>query len=106
MNKSSYATMPSPFEKWDANHTLVNYDIEEVERTIGDETIKGYECSQILIEGEVSYPKLASALIRTKYSVDDELALLRQAADKPEEFAAYSTFAEECKVKAKEIMGE
>ncbi|MBQ5890178.1 MAG: hypothetical protein IIW73_04415 [Clostridia bacterium] len=32
--------------------------------------------------------------IREKYSVDDELAILRQRESKPDEFAAYNDFVE------------
>lgn len=46
-------------------------------------------------------------LIREKYSQNDELALLRQRDTKPEEFAQYDAFVEECKSKARiEVYGE
>lgn len=48
----------------------------------------------------VPYEKRVSARIRAAYSVDDELAILRQRDSKPEEFAEYFAFAE--KVKAEE----
>jgi hypothetical protein len=35
--------------------------------------------------------------IRLRYSVSDELAILRQRDEKPLEFAAYHMYAEECK---------
>lgn len=35
--------------------------------------------------------------IRLRYSVSDELAILRQRDEKPLEFAAYHVYAEECK---------
>lgn len=38
--------------------------------------------------------------IRERYSIDDELAILRQRDTKPEEFAEYNVFVE--KVKAEE----
>lgn len=38
--------------------------------------------------------------IRERYSVDDELAILRQRDTKPEEFAEYNAFVE--KIKAEE----
>lgn len=40
--------------------------------------------------------------IREKYSVDDELAILRQRDTKPEEFAEYNAFVEQ--IKAEERM--
>lgn len=48
------------------------------------------------------YANLVSKLIRERYSVDDEMAILRQKETKPEEWETYNTFCEECKAKAKE----
>ena len=39
--------------------------------------------------------------IRERYSVSDELAILRQRDSKPEEFAEYNTYAEACKEQVK-----
>ena len=39
--------------------------------------------------------------IRERYSVADELAILRQRDTKPDEFAAYFEYAEQCKAQAK-----
>ena len=47
------------------------------------------------------YPNLVSRLIRERYSIDDEMAILRQRDTKPEEYKAYNTFCEECKAKAR-----
>ena len=47
------------------------------------------------------YPNLVSRLIRERYSIDDEMAILRQRYTKPEEYEAYNAFCEECKAKAK-----
>ena len=48
---------------------------------------------------------LISEKIRKVYSVNDELAILRQRDEKPEEFAAYNAYAEQCKAEAKAEMG-
>lgn len=45
-------------------------------------------------------------LIRLRYSLSDELAILRQRDEKPEEFAAYHAYAEECKKRVKASLGE
>lgn len=45
-------------------------------------------------------------LIRLRYSMSDELAILRQRDEKPLEFAAYHEYAEECKKIVKESLGE
>ena len=47
------------------------------------------------------YPNLVSRLIRERYSIDDEMAILRQRDTKPEEYKAYTAFCEECKAKAR-----
>ena len=44
--------------------------------------------------------------IRKRYSVGNELAILRQRDDKPEEFAAYNAYVEQCKAEAKEELNK
>lgn len=57
--------------------------------------------------GEEAYALRVGELVRAKYSVSDELALLRQREDKAEDFAAYNAFAEACKAQARrEVYGE
>ena len=51
------------------------------------------------------YPNIVSEKIRERYSIDAELAILRQRDEKPEEFAAYNAYAEQCKKEAKEELG-
>ena len=48
-----------------------------------------------------TYKQKVSCLIREKYSIDDEIAIIRQRDTKPEEFAEYNTYCEECKIKVK-----
>ena len=48
----------------------------------------------------IPYEERVVSRIRAIYSVDDELAILRQRDTKPEEFAEYNAFVE--KVKAEE----
>jgi hypothetical protein len=53
------------------------------------------------------YAEEVSRRIRERYSINNELSILRQRDEKPEEFAAYNAFAEECKRKAKaDVYGE
>ena len=51
------------------------------------------------------YNNLIVKLIREKYSINDELAILRQQTTKPDEFNEYNSYVEDCKAKAKEILG-
>ena len=48
------------------------------------------------------YESLIVKKIRARYSVNQELAILRQQTTKPEEFAAYNEYVEQCKAEAKE----
>ena len=52
----------------------------------------------------VPYAQRVTNRIREVYSIDDELAILRQRDTKPEEFAEYNSFVE--KVKAEERGGD
>lgn len=52
------------------------------------------------------YGQEVSRLIRERYSLDEELALGRQRDSKPEEWAEFNAYCEECKAEAKkEIYG-
>lgn len=53
---------------------------------------------------EALYEQEIVRKIRTKYSVNQELAILRQKETKPEEFALYNAFVEQCKVEVKAEM--
>ena len=52
-----------------------------------------------------SYGELVEQLIRKKYTVGAELAILRQQNTKFGEFIEYNEYAEQCKAKAKEMLG-
>lgn len=51
-----------------------------------------------------SYDELVDQEIRKKYSVSQEFAILRQKDEKPEEYAAYYAYCEECKARVKELL--
>ena len=56
---------------------------------------------------EKEYAATVNRKIRKRYSLSDELAILRRREENPSEFSAYSAFAEECKAAAKkEVYGE
>ena len=59
-----------------------------------------------IFEQKMSYSATVSSLIRKRYSVNDELAILRQRESKPNEFAEYNTYCEQCKAKAKSLIQE
>ena len=68
----------------------------------------GYEIRETEEEAATAYAPSYEArvveLIRIRYSVDDELAILRQRNTKPDEFAEYNDYCEQCKAQAKEEM--
>ena len=53
---------------------------------------------QALYESEVI------RLIRQRYSLNAELAILRQRDTKPDEFKAYNDYVEDCKAELKKLM--
>ena len=53
------------------------------------------------------YGQEVNRLIRERYTIAEELAILRQRDEKPEEFATYNAFAENCKeIARQEVYGD
>ena len=50
-------------------------------------------------ESSMTRAQEIAAVIDAKYSIDDQIALLRQKDTKPEEWAAFNAFCEEVKSK-------
>ena len=51
------------------------------------------------------YADVVQTLVRRAYPTpEDEVAILRQMSTKPEEFAQYNEFVEQCKVEAREYL--
>ena len=63
-------------------------------RDMTEEEIKSF---QAIPTETVPYEQRVVGRIREKYSVDDELAILRQRDTKPDEFAEYNAFVENIK---------
>lgn len=53
------------------------------------------------IRNEEDYGNQVNDLIRRRYSLSEELAILRQKDEKPDEYRIYFAFCEECKANAK-----
>lgn len=51
------------------------------------------------------YHTLVEEKIRARYTVGDELAVVRQRDRKPQEFDEYDAYCEKCKREAKEELG-
>lgn len=60
-----------------------------------------YTEEELAKQKQEEYENYVVELLREKYSLNQELAILRQRDDKPEEYAAYNAYAEECKATAK-----
>ena len=52
-------------------------------------------------EAKIEYENRIVTLIRKKYSINQELAILRQRDAKPQEFAEYNEYVEQCKRQVK-----
>ena len=113
MEKRFKETYPDGTDMWelttDTDHILHridsdNYsDIRRISVPLGD--IASWEelpLTALPPYTEAQYDAAVSALIRARYSLDAELAILRQRDTKPSEFAAYNAFAEQCKAQARE----
>ena len=52
---------------------------------------------------QMDYGEMVNGLIRRKYTLSEELAILRQRDTKAKEFEAYNAYAESCKEEAREL---
>lgn len=68
------------------------------------DTVKKFEEVDAIPDQSINYNEEVNSMIRQRYSLSEELAILRQRDTKPEEFAAYNEYAEECKAEVKRRM--
>ena len=59
------------------------------------------EIPELPLYTEAEYAKRVEQLIRTRYTLSQELAVQRQRYTKPAEFEAYDAYAEQCKADAR-----
>ena len=90
-------------------YTDIEYEEVKKERSYHTCELKVVELpnkAQLIEEKKIrDYENMVSALIRKKYSLNAELAILRQRDTKQEEYEAYDIYAEECKAIAKQELG-
>ena len=95
-------------EEYDANGEIVTSEVEQSRTYTTCDLVAKFNpqpTSEHLEKlKQVRYEKLVERFIRQKYSLSNELAILRQASIKLEEFAEYNAYAEECKAKAKTVI--
>ena len=81
-------------------------EITEEEYKKIKETLKPKELTAEAAERQywvnVNYAEAVNEKIRERYSISDEFAILRQKDEKPEEYAAYFAYCEECKAFVKQ----
>ena len=93
-----------------------NYKIVEIDDKYADCTISDFNQdlsfsidkykSRKETEAKIEYENKVVALIRQKYNINQELAILRQRDTKPTEFTEYSKYVEKCKAEVKNELKE
>jgi len=85
----------------DKYHTTINYSIEEVEGGFEVESVTVVTDSPL---GEEHHSQVVSALVRAKYSIDDEIAIARQSYADVNDYMAYNAYVEKCKAVACSVL--
>lgn len=76
-------------------------------RNLTEEEIAEYEKqteADIPQEDTIPYDEAVNLKIRERYTESQEFAILRQKDEKPQEYAEYYAYCEECKKYTKEFM--
>lgn len=81
-------------------------NINGTTRDMTPEEIAKHEAMAAATMPVLSYDEAVDAEIRKRYSVSQEFAILRQKDAKPEEYAEYYAYCEECKAIVKKNMEE
>lgn len=114
--KDIFANYSSRFSDYEIQLEPYNYTIVEVPNDVCvskleysdfENNVFNYEKYKLKLDSEKmqNYGNLVEKYIREKYSVSQEMSLLRQQALKPGEFTVYTEFCENCKKKAKAELG-
>lgn len=98
MKSNKIGTPPEKILNVGNGKSHFNYNIVESE---DEEGATVYEYDYVEVQNPATYERIAVALIRERYSTDDEIAIIRQKETKPEEFNVYFNFVEDCKAIAK-----
>ena len=103
---TSYSdTIPAPFQRGTQTSTLVCYNVRPHQSRHGEEVVNDYEFESVYVEGLTpDKGGIVNAIVRERYTVADELAILRQRDSKPAEFEAYNDFVEAAKIVADELL--
>ena len=107
MKKVIWGSVPPKSEKLNSGKTRVFLDYTEKTRKMkikegekGKEKevdVKEYEVIYVDVNNSLDKNELIKSLVAQKYSVEDEIAILRQKDSKPDEYQEYNTYVENCK---------
>lgn len=89
------------------NLIIFNYNTQEIERTNYPEgtTHKSYICDTIFVRNGVpNKDDLIKVLIHLKYSLDDEIALINNKEEKPNEYEEYQNYRSEVKALVNQLL--
>lgn len=75
----------------------IHWDAQEITADGMDGPVTYWEQSEALCGVADSRGQIISAIIRSVYSIDDELATINNQANKPDEYAAYQAFRAQAK---------
>lgn len=88
-------------------YTFLKKDDPRVETYNGIYVLKEYDEETYYIPKMLfSYDSIVDKLVRDRYQMSQEFAILRQKDIKPEEFQIYFNYVEECKTTAKNFMDD
>ncbi|SFU36493.1 hypothetical protein SAMN05216364_100626 [Porphyromonadaceae bacterium KHP3R9] len=81
-----------------------NFNIKEIEVEDESGNRMAFEYDTVHVQND-RYETIVAAMIRDRYSLDDELSIHRQRDEKPVEFQVYFDYCEECKTIVKQGLG-
>ena len=105
--KTYFDNEPEAVQGYGEGTAMVCYNVQEVDAPVekGQKARKQYEADCVVVASPVTYEVLVAAMVADRYTMADELALLRQRDTKAEAFAEYNEYVEGCKTQAKDILG-
>ena len=95
--KSSSNIAPKTTEYLGNGKYHYNYNVVQSE-------VDRFDYNQVVVKGEPTYESTVAAIIRERYTVDEEMAIQRKgiADNSNQEFVDYNSFVEEVKAMVKE----
>ncbi len=101
INNLEYQTFPIVDDMVEIDESILREIGNTLQFDGTDGSVTPYEKPQL----SASYDELVNSKIRTKYTLSQELAILRQKEEKIDEYKAYYDYCEACKAEAKTEIG-